>query len=211
MQELMQIARQHPESVAFVFSQYGYKQLPVNGQSIKAMSVKFGHAFLKDLAVQIANDGDVSNFNFTAIGAGIKNLLSNKRNKTGAVTTAPRQSIGLVSSIGTPFAPLDIKAIPPRLQIAEGLLVKGPNDVVRLPTTQTASKNSFGSKILGLLEKGVGIYTGIKQTQMEANNQVYQQQKQEQKKSKTALIVGGVLVVLLIVGLIFYKGKKTIK
>lgn len=63
MQELTQIVKQHPESVAFVFSKYGHPNLPINIPSLKAMSVKYGISFLEDLSDHIASEESVSTFN----------------------------------------------------------------------------------------------------------------------------------------------------
>jgi len=69
MQDIMQLVRLHPESVAFVFKQYGHPNLPLNHQSVKAMFVKYGEPFAEDLANHVAGESEVSNYTGWALNS----------------------------------------------------------------------------------------------------------------------------------------------
>ena len=48
------IAQQHNDSAAVLFTQFGYGNLPVTGETIEAMAITFGDAFMKPLDEAIA-------------------------------------------------------------------------------------------------------------------------------------------------------------
>lgn len=212
MNELNEIARQHPESVAFLFNQYGYAQLPLTGVSIQAMAIKFGHDFLTELAEKITEDSQLSGFAFSNIfpKRGTVENISNPK-----VVKSSRNTTGRVSNLKTVQPRLQSAITVPKTTIDLGKITI-PASVGNLrPTTITANapekKSGFFNNLLGILERGAGVYAGIKAAGGQQQQRQMEQQMVERKRSNTALIVGAVVVILLLGGLLLFNGKKTIK
>lgn len=201
MQELMQIARQHPESVAFVFNQYGYGHIPVSGVSIHAMAVKFGHGFLQDLAAHIANEEQHSGFTSTfrpiSVSEGLKRVDLKGTTTVLPPSRAPQSTEGYLppSKRGT-----ILNRVSNVGNFASGLFSASQQNIEK-------QKKPFFESILGVLERGAGIFGAVRNNQ----NQRVMEQQQTRRRNNTALIVGIALVAALIVGLLLFKNKKVIK
>lgn len=230
MQELMQIARRHPESVAFVFTQYGYPALPVTGQSIMALYVKFGQSVLQDIAAQIANDtptledwDNTSGPKAPAKPPLIKRILTTNRDgrrSTGATGATSTEDFWDSYQLKKPVGPAltsqntqnaeKIKAIN-TVPILTDLSRFTPARITPTNTASTAKKPGIFEKVLGVLEKGVGIYTAVKTAPMEREIFNRELQQQNRRTGTTALIVGGLLIAILVAALLLSNKKTTIK
>lgn len=186
MQEVMQIVRQHPESVAFVFNQYGHPNLPVNVPSLRAMAIKYGPKFLEDLADHMAMENEVSGF--TGLDPRLFRGIGIDERKIPVLRNGP-----------------DLKAVSIK-PVAPSVTNRLPS--IQAPIVSPANQQKKG-RILDIFGKALGIFMGFKNQQMEQQHQ--QQQKQEKKKGSTALLIGGVVIILLVVGLILFSNKTTVK
>jgi hypothetical protein len=219
MQELNEIARRHPESVAFVFNQYGYGHIPVTGVSIHAMSVKFGHEFLQDLAAHIAKESEYSGFSFSNM---LQNLTAPVKPKQPTAPSVAKRN-GIRRATGdVDYWEQDLE----KKQVRFGLVAGNERQPVKLPAITPLpgpvkrtvagipimnpgndQKKPFFDTVLGILERGAGIVGSVR------NNQIQQQMEQQKSRrtNNTALIVGISLVAALLVGLLLFKNKKVIK
>lgn len=94
MQDLMQLVRLHPESVAFVFNQYGHANLPLNHVSVKAMFVKYGEQFAEDLADHIAGESQSSSYTGWALSPTTINALQNLTPTQQYLANQPKKKFG---------------------------------------------------------------------------------------------------------------------
>jgi hypothetical protein len=231
MQELTQIAKQHPESVAFVFNEYGYGHLPISGVSVHAMAIKFGHPFLTDLANHISTEAEYSGFNFGEIIRPALNVIKpnppkatappkGTANRSGRRTTTKKPATTgdfdtWTNSAATGRQPIGLISVVDNQKRAEIRNTTVPNNIGNraatvlniAPNPHTMQKPKFFDTVLNVLERGTGIFGNIKNSQFQRQ----MEQATTKRRNNTALIVGIVLIVLLLGGLLLFKNKKIVK
>ncbi|WP_416437898.1 hypothetical protein [Phnomibacter sp. MR] len=200
------IVKRHPQSVAFSFSQFGYGHLPVNLETVTAMTQKYGEAFAASVATAIEQGNE---FTFLSNAFNPQKMQATLRNNS---TVKPGKSVvkrSLTKLTGSPaVVALKVPSAEALTEVPDGL---------RMPTVTTAAvpavqakKSNLWNNIKDGLMLAAGIYataTGKPNTTT-PNSVVLQAQSPAKHKTNSWLIVGIAVIVVLAIVLIVKQAKK---
>lgn len=203
------IVKRHPKSVAFSFSQFGYGHLPVNEETVTAMTQKFGEAFAESVASAIE---DGSEFTFLSSALNKQKMQSVLRNNSSVKTGKSTAKKALTRLSGSPaVVALKVPTAEALTEVPEAMRMPSVT-AASVPAVQTKKSNVWNSIKDGLMF-AAGLYATAKGNAPVPENTMVvqsaaQNQAQAKKKQKSWLIVGVAVVVILAVVLIIKQAKK---
>lgn len=224
---LTDIARQHPQSVAFCFSQFGHPVMPVSAKNLAAMIVAHDEPFITELANTICAECSYSGYDSYD--------RQNNNPRTYKVVTKRQKNNNAKSNVSQPMTQTEWDAaaeIRNKRQTVHGPVSISRNNDALTPDTLTefhqisqppvfnvpvstpslvAPKKSFWQHLVTGVKDITGIVNGIKQANTVTPETILK--AEQQKKNKNMLWIALAVIGVLIIGLVIVnsKGKKTIK
>lgn len=211
MRSIQEIAALHPQSVALLFSRYGYGHVPPSEKSLLAMAAKFGNKFVDDLSSLIAAQYE------TFVGADGRKTLVRKQ-PARAATIVPRDTRNinasglLLKSVASPSVSLAPAKINP--DYAEKTVAQMSAGATSTPEKRSLKDRitGFFQKALPILREGAAVYaTATGKTPVPIPGPEDQPKDDQPKDDSKKWLLVGVAVIVILALFVFSKSDKVVK